>query len=133
MLPEILAVGFEGISVLKDNHETYLTWEYSDEEYTRARMIIISRISAILDALIKHGKIDNKDRTIMVNINRQFNKVLILIDSISSYDEFETLLATSQAFHSSYGWKEGNIDFNNVYITDKKYFLVERVIALNCI
>ena len=130
MPPEILAVGFEGLSVLKNNHKTYLTWNYSDEEFHLVRMIIIDRISFILKVLAKYGKIDNKDRIIMVNISRFFDKVSILIDSVSSYDKFETLLAISQAFHSPYGWKEGNVDFNSVYITDKKMFLVTRVISL---
>lgn len=128
MFPEILAVGFEGLSVLEDNSETYLAWNYTDEEFHHVRITIINRISAILNILMKHEKIDNKDRSIIVNISPSFDKVLVLIDPVSSYDETEILLAISQAFHHSYGQREGNVDFNSVYITDKKYFLITKVI-----
>ncbi len=126
-----LAIGFEGISVLEDNHKSYLSWRYSTEEFYHVKMMITDKISFILKVLMNHGKIDNKDRTIVVAINISFDKVLILIDPVSLYDESEVLLATSQVFHSSYGgWKEGNVDFNTIKITDKKYFLVTRVISI---
>ncbi len=130
MASDVLMMGFELLPVLEVENKTYLEWRHSDEEFYQFDMMIKDGISFILDILIENEKIDNIDRVITVIISPSFDKVLILIDPVSWYDESEVLLATSQAFHSSYGgWKEGRVDFNTIRISDKKYFLVTRVIS----